>query len=70
LQETVERDALIAKKSRKQRQKEAQVLAKPKGALESVPVEEDLGEEELNDEVTLNLDAFEPIDLDDIRGAW
>ncbi|MGC1217914.1 MAG: Mu transposase C-terminal domain-containing protein [Phormidesmis sp.] len=70
LQETVERDALIAKKSRKQRQKEAQVLAKPKGTLESEPVEEDLEQEELKDEVTLNLDAFEPIDLDDIRGAW
>ena len=70
LQETIERDALIAKKSRKQRQKEEQVLAKPKVAVEPEPVEEDLGEEELNDEVTLNLDAFEPIDLDDIRGAW
>jgi len=70
LQETVERDALVAKKSRKQRQKEEQVLAKPKVVPESEPIEENLGQEELNDEVALNVDAFEPIDFDDIRGAW
>ncbi|MFQ4138992.1 Mu transposase C-terminal domain-containing protein [Nodosilinea sp. PGN35] len=70
LQETVERDALVAKKSRKQRQKEEQVLAKPARAAEPEPIEADIEQEEPIDEVALNFDAFEPIDFDDIRGAW
>ena len=72
LQETVERDALVAdrKKSRKQRQKEEQVLAKPAKASEPEPIEGNSEQEEPIDEVVLNLDAFEPIDFDDIRGAW
>lgn len=70
LQETMERDALVAKKSRKQRQKEEQVLAKPARTAEPEPLEADLDQEEPTDEVALDLDAFEPIDFDDIRGAW
>lgn len=70
LQETMERDALVAKKSRKQRQREEQVLAKPIIAPEPEPIEEGLGNEEADNEVALDLDAFEPIDFDDIRGAW
>lgn len=70
LQETVERDALVAKKSRKQRQKEEQVLAKPSIVSEPEPVEADCDQEEPMDEVALDLGAFEPIDFDDIRGAW
>ncbi|PSR17815.1 transposase [filamentous cyanobacterium CCP3] len=70
LQETMERDALVAKKSRKQRQKEEQVLTKPVRASEPEPTEADLDHEEPTDEVALDLDAFEPIDFDDIRGAW
>ncbi|MBD1875017.1 Mu transposase C-terminal domain-containing protein [Nodosilinea sp. FACHB-131] len=70
LQETVERDALVAKKSRKQRQREEQVLAKPTIAPEPELIETDLDQEESTDEVALDLDAFEPIDFDDIRGAW
>lgn len=70
LQETVERDALVAKKSRKQRQKEEQVLAKPAIASEPELNEVDVDQEEPTDEVALDLDAFEPIDFDDIRGAW
>ena len=70
LQETVERDALVAKKSRKQRQKEEQMLAKPSMAPEPEPMVADLDQEEPIDEVALDFDAFEPIDFDDIRGAW
>lgn len=70
LQETMERDALVAKKSRKQRQREEQVLAKPTIAPEPEPIEEGLGNEEPDNEVAPDLDAFEPIDFDDIRGAW
>ncbi|MBD2107038.1 Mu transposase C-terminal domain-containing protein [Nodosilinea sp. FACHB-13] len=70
LQETVERDALVAKKSRKQRHKEEQALAKPARVSESKLIEVDLEQEEPTDEVDLALDAFEPIDFDDIRGAW
>lgn len=66
----MERDALVAKKSRKQRQKEEQVLAKPTIAPEPELIEADLDQEESTDEVALDLDAFEPIDFDDIRGAW
>lgn len=79
LQESIERDALLAKKNRKQRRKAEQAVVKAQKLPEMIPeptdfsdqldavVEEDAGPEGDED---LNLDAFEPIDFDDIRGAW
>jgi putative transposase len=76
LQESVERDALLAKKTRKQRRKAEQVsvqtqkLQETASALPDLPDEAAEVEEELELDVALDLDAFEPIDFDDIRGAW
>lgn len=79
LQESIERDALLAKKNRKQRRKAEQAVVKAQKLLEVDPdppelperfddvVEED---DALGGEEDLDLGAFEPIDFDDIRGAW
>jgi putative transposase len=69
LQAVLERDALVAKKSRKQRQREEEVLAKSTKVSEPEPIEtsqEPVEEVSINIE---NIDAFEPIDFDDIRRA-
>jgi hypothetical protein len=79
LYKSIERDALLAKKNRKQRRKAEQAAVKAQQLPEIIldppdfsdrleaEVEEDAGPEGGED---LDLDAFEPIDFDDIRGAW
>ena len=67
LQAVLERDALVVKKSRKQRQREEQMLAKSTKVSEPEPIE--TGQEPV-EEVSIDMDAFEPIDFDDIRRAW
>ena len=72
LQESIEREALIKNKSRKKRQKEEQILAK----AQPVPTAaEDLSEPDVDTaepkiDASIDSEAFEPIDFDDMRGAW
>lgn len=66
-QEALERDALVTKKSRKQRQKEEQLQVR-QPVQEPVETEETLEEPEA--EVDLDVEAFEAIDFDDLRGVW
>ncbi|MBT9313803.1 DDE-type integrase/transposase/recombinase [Leptothoe kymatousa TAU-MAC 1615] len=71
-QEALERDALVEKKSRKQRQKAEQAMAKPQPpkAETSESVEVITMQEEPEVEANLDVEVFEPIDFDDLRGAW
>jgi len=76
LQEALDRDALVAKKkSRKDRQKEEQKLARSqrkesvKPATVQTP-EPELVEVEPEDEIDLGTETFAPIDFDDLRGGW
>jgi putative transposase len=74
-QEMLERDAVAAnsKKSRKQRQKEEQkiVRSQPEKASEqsASPILDDNEPQSLA-EITSGLDAFEPIDFDELREGW
>jgi putative transposase len=71
LQEAIERDALTQKKSRKQRQKAEQALAKPQPKplkFESTEAEPIQKEPEVD--VALDTAAFEAIDFDELRGGW
>lgn len=72
LQEALERDALVKKKSRKERQKEEQKLAKPQSqpALETESAEVEETIEDIGVELTPDLAAFEPIDFDELHGVW
>lgn len=71
LQEAIERDALIQKKSRKQRQKAEQALAKPQPKpLKVESTEAEPIQEESEVEVALDTAAFEVIDFDDLREGW
>lgn len=67
LQEVMEREATVAKKSRKQRQKAEQALAKPKATPEPEPVEPEEDEPEVEESLEM---AFDPIDFDELRGVW
>lgn len=74
LQEALERDALVAKKkSRKERQKEEQKLARlqPEKPVEQrvVQLPEPI-EAEPEIEIGLGTEVFAPIDFDDLRGGW
>ncbi len=73
LQESIERDALLKKKSRKQRQKEEQTLVrsrqKPKPQQSSVEPEVVQVESDI-EEVSLDMELFEPIDCDELRRSW
>ena len=73
LQEAMERDVLVAKKDRKQRRKDEQASAKVQSlpmVIQEPPEVDPMGEEAPEVEVVLDIDAFEPIDFDDLRGAW
>jgi putative transposase len=76
LQEALERDALTdGKKNRKQRQKEEQKLVrlqpeKPDEKLTLPVVEPEPEEPQPAIEVISDLDAFEPIDFDELGGGW
>lgn len=79
MQESIERDALLAKKNRKQRRKAEQDSVKAQKLLEVDPDPPELPEQfddvveeddALGGEKDLDLGAFDPIDFDDIRGAW
>lgn len=79
LQESIERDALLAKKNRKQRRKAEQESVNAQKRLEIVPGSPEVPDQfddvvEADDapggDEDLELDAFDPIDFDDIRGAW
>ena len=70
LQEVLERDALVAKKSRKQIQKAEQLLAKPKASVTPEPVDTEPINDGQDVEAILDNNAFDPIDFDDIQGAW
>ncbi|MBT9314364.1 DDE-type integrase/transposase/recombinase [Leptothoe spongobia TAU-MAC 1115] len=71
-QGVLEQDALVAKKSRKQRQKEEQVLVKSQSSKPEAPkdVEVEPIENEPEVEMDLDVETFSPIDFDDLRGAW
>jgi len=76
LQEALDRDALVSKKkSRKDRQKEEQKLARSqreepvKPAMVQTP-EPELVEVEPEDEIDFGTETFAPIDFDDLRGGW
>ena len=72
LLESIERDALLKKKSRKQRQKEEQkqVRSRPRPKAEPTPADSEPVQGELDVDVSLDTEAFEPIDFEDLRGAW
>lgn len=76
LQEALDRDAFVAqKKSRKERQKGEQKLARSQPAeLQQVdvlqPVEPEPTEAEFEPDTTPNLQLFEPIDYDELRDGW
>jgi hypothetical protein len=69
----MERDVLVAKKDRKQRRKDEQASAKVQSlpmVIQEAPEVDPMDGEESEVEVALDIDAFEPIDFDDLRGAW
>lgn len=76
LQESLERDALVAKKkSRKDRQKEEQKLARsqPEKPVKQTPTqltEPEQTEPQPEIEINLGSEAFAPIDFDELRGGW
>lgn len=70
LQEALERDALVQKKSRKERQKEEQKRAKPEPALKTEPADVEELVEEVTTEPELDMTAFSPIDFDELHEAW
>jgi putative transposase len=78
-QEVLDRDALVkGKKNRKQRQKEEQKIArsqpeppiKEQTPLPETPVKPEQLQLQLDAEVNLGAESFEPIDFDALRGGW